>query len=169
MSKIPFKLCIAVAAVISFQTGLFAIARAQQKLHAHIPSVIARSALKPISHLDSAKRLQLDIALPLRNQARLTNLLQQIYDPASPNYRHYLTVEQFTDEFGPTNQDYQPVVDFAKAKGLAVTWTSPNRMFIGVEGRVTNIEKLSMSLCRFTNIPRSPGLFTRPVRSLQLT
>ena len=67
--------------------------------------------------------MKLAIGLPLRNQAALTDLLQQIYDPASPNYQHYLTPEEFTAQFGPTEQDYQKVIDFAQANGLAVTRT----------------------------------------------
>ena len=38
-----------------------------------------------------------------------------------PNYHHYLTPEQFTERFGPTEQDYQAVIAFAKANGLTVT------------------------------------------------
>ena len=54
--------------------------------------------------------MKLAIGLPLRNQEALTNLLQQLYDPSSPNYRHYLTPEEFTAQFGPTEQDYQKVI-----------------------------------------------------------
>ena len=34
---------------------------------------------------------------------------------ASPNFHHYLTPEQFTEKFGPSQEDYQAVIDFAKS------------------------------------------------------
>ena len=34
--------------------------------------------------------------MPLRNPEVLKGVLQHLYDPASPNYHHYLTPAQFT-------------------------------------------------------------------------
>jgi hypothetical protein len=104
-----------------------------------VPAAVAR--LQPIERLAGAQRLNLAIGLPLRNGEELNHLLQQIYDPASTNYHRYLTPGQFTKRFGPTEQDYQAVVAFAKANGFTVTGTHPNRMLVDVSGTVTNIEK----------------------------
>ena len=67
--------------------------------------------------------------------------IEQIYDPASPHYRHYLTPEQFTEEFGPSEQDYQAVIAFANTNGLTVTGTYSNRLLVGVNGTASDIEK----------------------------
>src|SRR2546430_6621510 len=67
----------------------------RQVLRGHVPAALSRS--RPVERLSAAKRLDLAIALPLRNREALTHLLQQIYDPASPNYRQYLTPEQFAE------------------------------------------------------------------------
>ena len=85
--------------------------------------------------------MNLAISLPLRNQAQLSVLLNQIYDPASPNYHHYLKPEQFAENFGPTKQDYQAVIDFAGANGLRVTATYPNRVLLDVNGSSSDIER----------------------------
>ena len=55
-------------------------------LHGQVPGAIARFHLQPTGRLANTNRLNLAIGLPLRNQEALTNLLRQIYDPASPNY-----------------------------------------------------------------------------------
>jgi len=112
----------------------------RQQLHGHIPPAVKRLNLQPIDRLASTNRLHLAIGLPLRNQEALAVLLQQIYDPASPQYHQYLTPEQFTEEFGPTKADYQAVMDFAKANHLTVTATFPNRVLVDVEGTVADIE-----------------------------
>jgi len=72
----------------------------RQALHNLVPAVTAH--LLPTGSLSGSNRLGLAIGLPLRNREALTNLLEQIYDPASPNFHHYLTSEQFTKMFGPT-------------------------------------------------------------------
>src|SRR6266478_4713642 len=113
--------------------GLFAQpAQAQQRrtLPGHVPA--AATQLQPVERLPGSTRLNLAIGVPLRDQDGLTKLLQQIYDPASPQYRHYLTVEQFTEKFGPTEQDYQAVIDFANRSGFRITATHPNRVLLDV-------------------------------------
>ena len=110
-----------------------------QILRGNIPPAV--TTLQPAGRLSATNFLNLAIGLPLRNQAALSNLLQQIYDPASPNYRHYLTPEQFAERFGPTERDYQTVIAFANANGLRVTGTHPNRMLLDVRGSVTDVER----------------------------
>ena len=56
---------------------------------------------------------------------QLTNLLADVYNPASPNFHHYLTPDQFTASFGPSQEDYQKVIDFAKSHGLVVKANPP--------------------------------------------
>ena len=103
-------------ACLAFFGALPAQGAGLQKLHGHVPAVVAH--LQPMGKFAGTNRLNLAIGLPLRNQAALTSLLHQIYDPASPNYHHYLTPEQFTAQFGPTEKDYEAVIAFAKANGL---------------------------------------------------
>ena len=110
-------------------------------LRGHVPGAIARFNLQPLGRLPATNRLNLAIGLPLRNQDALDKLLQQIYDPASPNFHHYLTPEEFTENFGPTEKDYQRVIDFANASGLTVTRTYSNRVVLDVSGPVAGIEQ----------------------------
>src|ERR1700690_385898 len=104
--------------LLLFHLGLFSFAHAQQVIRGHIPSAISQFGLRPVGRMDSTKQMRIAIGLPLRNHQALTTLLQEMYDPASRNFRQYLTTEQFTEEFGPTDQDYQSVISFAKANGL---------------------------------------------------
>jgi hypothetical protein len=139
-------------------------ANAQQngykKLHGHVPSVVAR--LHPQGELPGTNRLSVAIGLPLHNQDALTNLLRRIYDPASPNYRQYLTPEQFTERFGPTPDEYQAVIDFAKSKHLRVTSTNPSRTVLGVEGTVTDLENAFQIKLRTYQHPTENRRFFAP-------
>jgi Pro-kumamolisin, activation domain len=110
----------------------------KQVLHGHVPSAVAR--LQAVDRLPGTNRLQLAIGLPLHNREALTNLLQQIYEPTSANYHHYLRPEEFTEAFGPTEQEYQAAISFAKANGWTVTGTPPNRTLLDVNGSVADVE-----------------------------
>ena len=45
--------------------------------------------MTPTGNLPASQTLNLAIGLPLRNREALTNLLEQLYDPASPVYHQY--------------------------------------------------------------------------------
>ena len=108
-------------------------------LHSHVPAVVSRLQAKGL--LPANTNLTLAIGLPLRNTDALTNLLRQISDPSSTNYHRYLTPDEFTAQFGPTEQDYQKAVDFANANGLTVVRKHGNRVLLDVSGKVSDVEK----------------------------
>jgi uncharacterized repeat protein (TIGR01451 family) len=108
-------------------------------LHGHRPAALSQLSVK--GHLTTTNNLNLAIGLPVRNQAALNRLLQEVYDPASPNYHKFLTPPEFTALFGPTEQDYQAVVDFARQNGLKLIGTHPNRMIVDVSGAAADVEK----------------------------
>jgi uncharacterized repeat protein (TIGR03803 family) len=87
------------------------------------------------------KRLNLAIGLPLRNEPALDKFLADLNNPASPDFRQYMTPSQFTEKFGPTEQDYENVVHFAQTHGLTVTGRHANRMVLDVSGMTVNIEQ----------------------------
>jgi hypothetical protein len=53
-------------------------------LHGHVP--LETRGMQQLGSVDPAKRLNLAIGLPLHNAQALTNLIHDIYDPASPNF-----------------------------------------------------------------------------------
>jgi subtilase family serine protease len=103
--------------------------------------VPAAAHLPMLSRLPATDRLQLAIGLPLRHPDILTNLLHQLYDPTSPNFHQYLAPAQFTEQFGPTEADYQRVKDYAAANHLEVVGTYGNRALVDVSGSVADIER----------------------------
>jgi len=124
--------------------ALFLAAAAQAEPHPvltdHVPPAVAEGQATVLGQLPGEQRMSLAISLPLRNQAGLDDLLQQLYDPQNPNYRRYLSVDEFTQRFGPSRDDHDAVVHFAEANGLTVTRTRANRLAVDVEGPVANIQ-----------------------------
>lgn len=110
-----------------------------QTLPGHVPPVTA--SLQPIGRLNPTNQIYLAIGLRLPDQQALLGFLDQLYDPKNPNFRHYLTPEQFTESFGPTKQDYQAVLDFTSANGLVVSQTHSNRLLVDVTASAADIER----------------------------
>jgi hypothetical protein len=145
-----------------FHPGLTVSADAAQEqvLTGHVPRAVATQ--KPVGRMDAAARLDLALGLPLRNPEQLEELLGQIYQPGSTNFRRYLTPEQFTAAFGPTEKDYQAVMDFATKHGLRITGTHANRTLVDVNGAVADIEKAFHLNLRLYQHPTQARLFFAP-------
>ena len=129
-------------------------------LPGHLPAGVP--SLKPLGRLDGSTRLKLSINLPLHNREALTNLLNQLYDPASPLYHHYLTPEEFDARFGPTEPDYQAVIAWAARSGFTVTARHTNRMLLEVSASVTDIERALQVTMRTYAHPAEPRNFFAP-------
>ena len=152
------------AVTVCASSFLLVLARADgaetQKLSRRLPQVAAD--LAPVGRASAEQRLNLSIGLPLRNREALNTLVQQLYDPASPSYRHYLTPEQFGDMFGATEADYQAVISFMQANGLTVTKTHPNRLVVDVQGTVAEVERVMHVTMREYQHPREARKFYAP-------
>lgn len=107
----------------------------------HTRDEVTSRVARPAGHLSATQNLRIVLVLQHRNQSELDQLLRDLYDRSSPSYRHFLTVEQFTERFGPSTSDYEAVKTWAKQNGLRIESTSRNRMILPVSGSVQNIEK----------------------------
>ena len=141
-----------------------AFGQMQPPLTRHLRSVVATGQAKPVGTLPAAQSMRLVLVLPLRNQTQLDNLLQDLYNPNSPSYHHFLTVDEFTAQFGPTQDDYNAVLEFAREHGLAVVGTSRNRLNIDVEGTVGAINRAFHITMRTYQHPTENRTFFSPDR-----
>ena len=116
-------------------------AQAQQPaMTAHVPDAVSSGIAPLVGHLSGSQRLSLAISLPLRNQAELDDLLERLYDPQNANYHKYLSVEEFTEKFGPSEADYAALQDFAKANSLSIIDAPANRVVLDIEAPAATIE-----------------------------
>lgn len=93
-----------------------------------------------VGHLPSNQMMHIQVLLQHRNQAGLDQFLKEQQDRTSPNYQKVLTVDQFTEQYGPSREDYETVKAFLQKNGLEVLSGSRNRMLLQVRGTVQNVE-----------------------------
>ncbi len=107
----------------------------------HVFDVVGNGQARAVGRLPKTQSMRLVLVLPHRNEAELKNFLRELYDPSSASYRKFLTVEEFTERFGPSQADYDAVTNFAATHGLTVAGTSRNRMNLDVTGSVDSVER----------------------------
>ncbi len=136
------KLSVFLLTIIAMVFGASIVCQAQPQslLTRHVREVTVNGEAKSIGRLPATKSLRVDIVLSLRDKGGLESYLQKIYDPSSPFYRNFLTVPEFTQMYGPSQEDYDAVVHFAKANGFAVVGGSRDAFDVQLQGTVGSIE-----------------------------
>jgi subtilase family serine protease len=129
-----------IVALIALLSTTIAYAQSQSVSIGHAREVIQSGHARTIGKLPPGQLMSLDLVLPLRDEAGLDNLLEEIHNPASASYRQFLTVEEFTAKFGPTQADYEAVVEFAKTHAFKVTGGSRDGMDVQVTASVSAVE-----------------------------
>lgn len=132
----------------------------RQTLRDHVPAAVGQ--LQAVGRLEASKILHLAIGLQLRNAAEFTKLLDQIYTPTSTNFHRYLSPELFAARFGPTDQDYQAALNFAKTNVLTVTQTYVHHVSFYVLGKVSDIERAFRISLRIYRHPQENWEFFAP-------
>jgi len=125
-----------------------------QSASAQVPPPSTPSALssyKSIGAADPSMSVLVSVAIPLRNLPLLTSLVKESSDPSSANFRHFLTYNQVSQMFLPTQGQYQSVLDYLTSKGFAVESSSLNSMIV-VRGTAAQVnEYLGQSVQLYTN------------------
>ena len=108
-------------------------------LPGHLPVLMATAL--PVDRVNAAEPITFAISLPLRNPAELRELIGRLTDPNDPQYGQYLTPVEFHARYSPTQADYDATVAFAKAHGLTVVRTHPNRLLLDVAAPAGAVEQ----------------------------
>lgn len=151
----------AVTAVL-FAAADFSHAQLQPVLTHHVRQAAINAPM--LGRLPASQTMNLVLVLPLRNQDELEGLLSDLYNANSPSYRKFLTVDEFTARFGPTEDDYNALIEFANESGLKVVSTSPNRVNLQVSGSVATIEHALNVHMNVYQHPTEPRTYYAPDR-----
>jgi len=126
------------------------------------PSVYSAQA-KAID-LGSVHRYQADSAITLTVAMKPTHadefegLLNSIYSKGDPNYRHFLTPQEFTARFGPSKASIERVTQYLRAAGFTVAQTTPSHL--SVTGSISAFERefgVSLHTFEVAAAGESPG------------
>jgi MYXO-CTERM domain-containing protein len=110
-----------------------------QRLTGEVPPNLGSFPL--VGPMPADAPVTLALGLPLRHHADLARLVEQVSDPTSPRYRHYITPAVFAETYGPRQEDYDALRRFATEHGLKVAGTYTSRSLLIVSGSAAAVER----------------------------
>jgi subtilase family serine protease len=139
-------------------------AQAQSVSTRHVREVTRTGEARPVGRVPSEQIMNLDVVLALRDQEGLDSFLKELYDPASASYRHFVTVPEFTERFGPSQEDYDAVVRYVGEHGFTVVGGSRDGMEVQIRGTVSAVERAFHVTMRTYQHPTEGRTFYAPDR-----
>jgi subtilase family serine protease len=115
-----------------------------QSAYAQTDAVVARNHPKlaemmtSSGRLEASRTLSMAVTLALRNRDELQQLIADQQNPASPEYQHFLTPEEFAARFGPS--DFDAVREWLTSEGFTVTAVNIGTRVIQFTGTVAQAE-----------------------------
>ncbi|MGC2822153.1 MAG: S53 family peptidase [Candidatus Sulfotelmatobacter sp.] len=144
MKRHTSPLPVQIALVCAILFSLFTIpgqAQSQPLLTRHVRDSVINGQAQFVGKLSATQTLGFDIVLPLRDRAGLQSFVQEVQDPASPFYHQFLTPQEVIARFGPSQEDWDTLVAFAKASGFEIISGTREERDLRLTGTVANIEK----------------------------
>jgi subtilase family serine protease len=130
---------LALSAVLALAS--IASAAPQPLLTRHTRGPVVNGEAQSVGRMPASQTMKFDIVLALRHAPELQNFLADVYDPASANYRHFVTPTEFTARFGASQEDWNELVQFAKENGFAIIGGSREGSDLQLKGNVGQVEK----------------------------
>jgi hypothetical protein len=81
----------------------------------------------------------LQLRRPAAQQQAVQTLIDQLHDPNSPNYHHWLSAAEIGARFGPTQSDIQTITAWLQQQGFTINAVYPNGMLIDFSGAAGRI------------------------------
>ncbi len=100
-------------------------------VHPHVARAVDQGAVSPKMPM---QRMAIFFKPTAAQQSDLDQLLQQQQDPGSPNYRKWLTPEQYADRFGMSTTDLAKVTVWLQSRGFSNVAVSRGRNSIEFDG-----------------------------------
>jgi kumamolisin len=89
------------------------------------------------------KVIPLEVEFAMRDQQQFEQLMNQINNPHSPQYRHWLTPEEMHSRFGETQGQFNEVLQWLQQQDFTITDKSygTNADYIRFKGTIGQVEK----------------------------
>ena len=89
----------------------------------------------------SFESLTLVLARSPEQEQAFKQFLADQQDPASPDYKHWLTPDEVGERYGLSDGDVATITGWLQSRGLHVNWVAPNHVFIGFGGTAADIDR----------------------------
>jgi len=88
---------------------------------------------------DPTMQMGISVWMKMRNRARFDQVLEDLYNPDSPSFHHWMTVADL-GQYAPTESDIRVVRNELEAHGFTITYVDANRFLIRAQAPVSSVE-----------------------------
>ncbi|MDG2538278.1 protease pro-enzyme activation domain-containing protein [Dyella jiangningensis] len=92
-----------------------------------------------VAPLEASKPMHVEVSLNLRNVDELEAFLHAVNDPASSQYHHFLTPEQFKARYAPTDADAAKVAAHLRQSGFTNVQVASNNLLVSADGNANTV------------------------------
>ncbi len=118
----------------------FAAAQQRTVLTGHVPQWASPEADAGAVPPSVPLTLRLYLKRPAAKQALLDTLMRDQLDPASPDFHHWISPEEFGERFGPSGADLERVTGWLRSRGFAVKQVAHSGLFVQFSGSAEQAE-----------------------------
>lgn len=129
------------AGTTAAQTPWDARSEAPLRLAGHVLPALTQAAMVTAKAADSLSPLTLTIVLKRDDEAGFQQYLHDVYDLASPTFRHFFSQTQIAERFGPSQEAYDQVSAYLGTQNFVLVQGSANRMTLTVAGARADVER----------------------------
>ncbi len=99
-----------------------------------LPALAGATRVERGAPADGTEPLALTVVLRRNDEAAFARYLRDVYDPASADFRRFLSPEAQADRFGPTRAQYRDVARYLAQRGFTIVARSASRLTLAVRG-----------------------------------
>lgn len=103
------------------------------------PEANADNDLGPVADDLLLEHIELLLQRPPETEAALTELIDRLHDPKSPDFHQWLDNQRLRDEFGPAESDVDTVTGWLSSHGMTVHGVRQNGMVIDFSGTAAQV------------------------------
>jgi kumamolisin len=114
----------------------------------------------------SVRAESIQAVIRLNETVSMQKLAQSVTDPTSPRYRSYYTPEEIKTIAGPSDADYNSLIEQLKSEGVEIVKESPTHLFITVRAErsyLANVNGLQKSAVRKPHYAFAKATHATPV------
>jgi subtilase family serine protease len=118
------------------------------------------------------RALTVAVSMPFARPAEAQAFVDDVSNPHSPNYRHFITPDEVGARFGIEQDQVNRIADYMRQNGFQVTLVSPTRLSVIANGTVAQAEQAFHTTIRaYTITPANeyePSEFIAPSTTLRM-
>jgi len=105
------------------------------------PEATADHDRGPVTHDLALDHMLLQLRRSPEQEAAFDQYLDDVQNPQSPNFHHWLTAAQIGERFGPATEDIQTVTRWLESRGFTVNNIQPSGMVIDFSGNAGQVRE----------------------------